>query len=347
MANLGYIQVTRRCNQKCRFCSNPPIERDLGLEEGRRLIDELADQGYDGVIFTGGEPTLADHLGALVAHARRRGLPPRIVTNGQLLGSGEGLLERLVDAGLEHVHVSLYSHRPEVVAGLTGKPDSLEAALAALERIGRLEGRVTVDLNTVINRMNADHLDEHVESVTDRFPFIHHFVFNNLDPFMNRVADNPDTIPALWQFELSLFRALRLLERRGITFRVERVPLCYMTEHAHCSTETRKIVKSEERTTHFLDDKGRVRQEEFLHDKATCCSACLLDPICAGLDGVGHGFDPDELYPVFVPPEQVIARILRLPIRDVPRGLVESIASRQREAKPRDRAQREGSDERR
>lgn len=339
MANLGYIQVTRRCNQCCRFCSNPPIERDIGLEDGRRLIDELSDQGYAGVIFTGGEPTLSEHLPALVRYAREKALPPRIVTNGQLLGSDPDLLDALVEAGLDHVHVSLYSHRPEVVAGLTGKQDSHATTMRALESLGARDG-LAVDVNTVISRMNADHLDEHVLALVDRFPFVRHFVFNNLDPFMNRVAENPDTIPALWQIELSLHRALAILEARGLTFRVERVPLCYMTEFAHASTETRKIVKSEERTTHFLDEKGRVRQEEFKHHKAECCSTCLLDPVCAGLDGVGGGFELSELYPVFIPPEAVIARVLRIDPRKVPPGLVESIAARQRALEPRPRGGR-------
>jgi len=330
MANLGYIQVTRRCNQRCRFCSNPPFEKDIRLAEGRRLVDDLASRGYVGVIFTGGEPTLSPDLPALISHARRRGLPPRIVTNGQLLGSEEGLLESLVDAGLSHIHVSLYSSRPGIVARLTGKEDSLRAAHRALERIGALAGGVTVDVNTVINHYNADHLDEHAASVLDRFPFVRHFVWNNLDPHMNRVAENPDTVPALWELELSLHRALRLLEGSGRSFRVERVPLCYMVEHADASTETRKIVKAEERTTHFLDDKGRVHQTGFLHDKTECCQACLLDPICAGLDGVGEGFDLAELHPVFVPPSPVIARILRIPAADVTDSIVESIAARQR-----------------
>ncbi len=334
MANLGYVQVTRRCNQCCRFCSNPEREVDLDVAAGRAQIDELADAGYDGVILTGGEPTLSEHLPALLAHARDRGLPPRIVTNGQRLGREPDLLPRLLDAGLAHVHLSLYSHRPEVVAALTGVDDSLATARAALRQLGEQEGRVAVDVNTVINAHNADHLDEHVADVVRRFPFVRHLVINNLDPVMNRVAENPDTIPALWQFELSLHRACRLLDARGRTFRIERVPLCYMVEFAHCSTETRKIVLEEERTTHFLDDKGRVRQTGFWHDKAACCAVCPLDPVCAGLDGVGHGFALEELVPVFVPAAVVVGRVLGVPPRQVPRALLERITERARAAPP-------------
>ena len=327
MANLGYVQVTRRCNQSCRFCSNTEMAVDIELDEGRRLVDELADQGYVGVILTGGEPTLWEPLHALVAHARDRGIAPRIVTNGQRLGTEVGLTQQLADAGLRHVHLSLYSHRAEVVAELTGEAQSLPRALESLTRLHR--AGVTIDVNTVINRYNADHLDRHVASVIEHHPRVRHFVFNNLDPFMNRVADNPDTVPALWQFELGLHRALTLLQSTGRTYRVERVPLCYMTAFAHASTETRKIVKDEERTTHFLDDKGRVRQTTFAHDKADCCDICQLGPVCAGLDGVGHGFDLAELYPVFVPARAVVARVLGRPVADVPEALVQAIADRQ------------------
>ena len=332
MANLGYVQVTRSCNQQCRICSNPLNDAVLTLAEGQRQVDQLAADGYTGVLFTGGEPTLYEELAPLIAHATAAGLPPRIITNGQRLGTEPALLDELLAAGIQHVHLSLYSHRPQVVADLTGVPDSLAKAQAALERLGALDGAVTVDVNTVINRLNADHLDHHVADVVARFPFVRHFVFNGLDTVMNRVAENPDTIPALWQFELSLHRALAWIQRHGRTFRVERVPLCYMTAFAHASTETRKIVKDEERSIHFLDDKGLVRQTGFQHHKADACQVCLLDPVCAGLDGVAHGMDPAELTPVFVPAATVVARVLGCRPSQVSEELLAAIVRRQQEA---------------
>lgn len=310
MANLGYVQVTRACNQACHFCSNPPSGRELTLEEACRRIDDLAGRGYGGVIFTGGEPTLVPWLPAAVRHAAARGLPPRVISNGQRLAEG-GLLEELAAAGLRHLHLSLYSERPEIHDLLTENPGSHDRLCRALERAGRLPG-VAVDLNCVIHARNADGLDRVVGLVVRRFPFVRHLVFNNLDARMNRVALHPETVPRLRDLELSLARALRLAEAHGLTFRVERVPLCYMAEWAHCSTETRKIVKGEERIVHFLDAKGMVRQEArgFVHAKGEACRACRLDPICAGLDGLGEHHDGAALYPVFLDPAAVAARVL-------------------------------------
>ncbi len=94
---------------------------------------------------------------------------------------------------------------------------------------------------------------------------------------------------------------------------MEKVPLCYMTEFAWASTETRKIVKLEERVVHFLDDKQTVRQTEWEHLYAPGCAACSLRPICGGLFDRGEAYDPAELAPVFVDMEGVVRRILEDP----------------------------------
>ncbi|MGE3630553.1 MAG: hypothetical protein AB7P00_11595, partial [Sandaracinaceae bacterium] len=119
--------------------------------------------------------------------------------------------------------------------------------------------------------------------------------------------------PRLADFELSLHRAMRFLDKTGRTFRVERVPLCYMTDFAWASTETRKIVKGEERVVHFLDQKQTVRQTDWGHLYADGCAKCSLLPICGGLFDRGDAYDPDELAPVFVPMDPIVERIIRDP----------------------------------
>ena len=131
---------------------------------------------------------------------------------------------------------------------------------------------------------------------------------------MGRAEVNQATYtPRLSDFELSLHRALTMLERSGRSFRVEKVPLCYMTDFAWASTETRKIVKLEERVVHFLDEKQTVRQTSWDHLYAETCASCTLRPICGGLFNRGNGYDPAELYPVFVPLESIVERILTDP----------------------------------
>ncbi len=310
MANLGYMQVVRHCNQYCRFCSNPSSGYMLDLETAKRQVDDFAERGYFGIILTGGEPSLSELIPEISRYATARGLHVRMITNGSRLAQ-DGVAEAYLDAGLRHFHVSLHSCRPELEDFLTGVKGSHEQAMRALENLGRVGA--TVNVNTVINKFNADHLDENVKRWTAQFPFISHFVWNNLDPSMGRAETNRDTAHRLADFELSLARAMRHLHKLGRTFRVERVPLCYMTEFAHCSTETRKIVKGEERIVHFLDDKGTIRQTDFKHPKAEVCGSCTLDEVCGGLFELGDHYDLGELYPVFVPVEDVVRKVLADP----------------------------------
>ena len=307
MANLGYIQLTRACVQSCRFCSNPPTGMEMDEAHLVAEIDHLVSLDYDGVIFTGGEPTISPLLFPALRHAAERGLQSRIITNGQRLADAD-FFRRCVEAGLGHLHVSLHSHRAEVHDFVTRSRGSWRAAVGCL---GHVPGMgVTCDVNSVINAYNADHLDESVMWLCDRFPFLRHFVWNNMDPEGNRAEDNPDCIPRHHEMLVSLERAMDFLERTGRSFRAERVPLCFMRRHPWASTETRKIIKEEERSIRFLDGKGLVRQAEFLHGKGAACDACHWDPICAGMYSLAVKYDEGELSPVFDDPLPVIERVL-------------------------------------
>ncbi len=309
LANIGYIQVVRHCNHFCGFCSNPTSPYHHTFETMAALVDDLVGRGYFGVVLTGGEPTLHPELPRIARYARDAGLHVRMITNGWRLADA-ALAEELADAGLELVHVSIYSVRPEVEAELRGVEGTLERAHAALANAGRFG--ITANVNCVINRLNADHLDENVKVLVARHPHIRHFVWNNLDPSMGRAEVNQARFtPRLADFELSLSRALRFLHKAGRTFRVERVPLCYMTDFAWASTETRKIIKGEERVVHFLDAKQTVRQTDWGHLYAEGCDVCSLRRVCGGLFDRGGAYDPAELAPVFVPMDPIVEQVIQ------------------------------------
>jgi MoaA/NifB/PqqE/SkfB family radical SAM enzyme len=231
-----------------------------------------------------------------------------MITNGQLL-EDEEYFQRLVNAGLQHIHVSLHSYRQEVHDYITQYREAWRTLVDCLSNVPEMG--ITCDINTVICAYNADHLHETVIWLCDQFPFIRHFVWNNMDPDGNRAEENPDCIPRHYEFQISLELAMAYLHRTGRTFRAERVPLCFMPRFAWASTETRKIVKEEERCIRFLDGKGFVHQKEFLHGKADACTVCRFDPICAGMFSMARTFDERELSPVFEDPLPVIRQVLR------------------------------------
>jgi len=311
VANLGYIQVVRHCNHFCGFCSNPTTPYTHDFDSMKLLVDDFVDRGYFGVILTGGEPSLHPELPRICSYAREQGLHVRMITNGHRLAD-ESFARDMAEAGLSLVHVSIYSVRPDVEALLRGTADTLPRAFAAMDNAYRFG--VEVNVNCVINKLNADHLDESIRHYAEHHAYVRHFVWNNLDPSMGRAEVNQAQFtPRLAEFELSLACAMRLLHKTGRTFRVEKVPLCYMSEFPWASTETRKIVKGEERIVHFLDAKQTVRQIDWEHIYADGCAECSLRHVCGGLFDRGGGYDPAELSPLFVDRDAVVRRILEDP----------------------------------
>lgn len=308
MANLGYIQLNRVCNQACLFCSNPDTGATLNYDQFKEKVADFLDRKYDGIILTGGEPTLIGYLPHAIAYCKDKDLSCRVITNGQKTAHFD-YLKSLSEAGLELMHISIYTYKPDLQDYLSQNQGSFNNIIATLQNAKKL--RIAVNINTVINKLNAGHLDKTVFYLIKKFPFINHFVFNNLDPYMNRASQNKFTTPKLSDFKQSLNNALNILFKAGKTFRVERVPLCYMGDFPEYSTETRKIVKNEERIVHFLDNKGMVRQTAkwFKHKKGKVCSDCSLHKICAGLYALGDYFDENELKAQKKDPQDIISKI--------------------------------------
>jgi hypothetical protein len=86
-----------------------------------------------------------------------------------------------------------------------------------------------VQINTVVNHYNQDHLDKTVIFLVKNFPSIRHFVWNNLDPMMMRKTQTAlSTLPDFDKFKPSLKRAMDFLSSTSRTFRAEKMPLCYI-----------------------------------------------------------------------------------------------------------------------
>jgi len=145
---------THRCNLKCVHCYSQSddfaYEGELSTEEGKRLIDSLADFGVPVVLFSGGEPLLRKDLFELVRHASSMGLRAVISTNGTLITPEKA--ERLKDENLSYVGVSLDGTEAVndkfrgVDGAFAGAMDGIEACQSAGLKVG---------LRFTINRRNV------------------------------------------------------------------------------------------------------------------------------------------------------------------------------------------------
>lgn len=279
MANIWYIQVNRHCNNACHFCSNPSNGNNISYERWIELLDDFKNRWYHWVIFTWWEPTLSPDLPKWLEYSRKIWMDNRMISNGMMCSNKE-FVQKLADSGLELVHFSVYSCYEKVHDFLTDTPGSWKKLMMSITHA--LNSWIRVQINTVINHYNETHLDKTVWFLTKLFPPISHFVWNNLDPEMMRKTDTAwSTLPNFDRFKPSLNKALQLLEDQNKTFRVEKMPLCYIPWFEYCSTETRKLVKDEERIVHFLDFREMIHETHWEHEKLEKCKTCDLNSICS------------------------------------------------------------------
>jgi radical SAM protein with 4Fe4S-binding SPASM domain len=140
------LAVTYACNNACGHCYNEPGRRALPAlptAGWKQVLTRLRRVGVPHVIFTGGEATLREDLPALVAHASRLGLVSGLNTNGRRLAE-PGYAARLARAGLDHVQVTLASHRPEV-------HDRTVCAAAFDETVAGLRAALSAGLHVITN----------------------------------------------------------------------------------------------------------------------------------------------------------------------------------------------------
>lgn len=106
------LALTYNCNNRCAHCYNEPgrTSPGLSLAQWQEAIRRLAAIGVPHLVFTGGEPTLHDGLPDLVRCAERLGLVTGLNTNGRRLANAP-FARRLKRAGLDHVQITLASHR--------------------------------------------------------------------------------------------------------------------------------------------------------------------------------------------------------------------------------------------
>jgi len=153
------LAITYRCQNNCAHCYNarPRQYPELTTHQWFDVLDKLWEIGIPHIVFTGGEPTLREDLPELIAHAEKNGQISGINTNGRKLKDPAYLAE-LVDAGLDHVQITLESHRADIHDGMVRLPGAWEETSAGLKNA--VASRLYVMTNTTLLQANSPYLSD-------------------------------------------------------------------------------------------------------------------------------------------------------------------------------------------
>jgi MoaA/NifB/PqqE/SkfB family radical SAM enzyme len=140
---LAQIVPMRRCNLACGYCNEYDKTSDpVPLPTMLRRIDRLAELRTGIVTISGGEPMMHPELDAIIRRVRDRGMLAGLITNGFYLGPER--IQRLNDAGLEHLQISIDNVTPDEVS-----QKSLKTLDKKLEHLAE-HARFHVNINSVV-----------------------------------------------------------------------------------------------------------------------------------------------------------------------------------------------------
>lgn len=191
------IELTHRCNFRCRHCYIPDFTAPDGLATARvlALLDELADMGTLRLALSGGEMMLRRDWLDVARHGRALGFDLRLLTNASLVTAP---VADEIAALYATVEVSLYSLDATVFESVTGVPGSLARVLAAIDLLLRrgVDLLVKVPVMT-LNAASAAGVarwaaDNRIDCRTD--PLISHRKDGSLAPIALRLP--PGRLPA-------------------------------------------------------------------------------------------------------------------------------------------------------
>jgi radical SAM protein with 4Fe4S-binding SPASM domain len=129
----------------------------MTTEQWKRVIGRCWELGIPHITFTGGEATLRPDLAELIRYAEQVGLVTGLQTNGRRL-KDPAYLNELLQAGLDHIQITLESHVPEIHDRMVGVEGAWQDTVGGIRTTVAAE--VYMMTNTTITTENVGGIEE-------------------------------------------------------------------------------------------------------------------------------------------------------------------------------------------
>lgn len=274
-----WVRLTRACNNGCLFCLDSD-SHDGGTataEEVRKELEAGRARGGQRLILSGGEPTIHPEYTRFVRMGRELGYTWRqSVTNGRMFAYRK-FADRVVEAGLNEATFSMHGHSPELHDRLVGVKGAFKQSLLGMRN---LLGRIVVNVDVVLSKVNIPHLREIIEFYMDMG--ITEFDLLHMVPFGRAWNENREVLfydPV--EMAPHLRRAFALRKRKGIILWTNRLPAPFLEGCEDLIQDPHKM---------HDEVRGRLEMFEAWLDggpEPVCmgerCPLCPMDGFCQAL----------------------------------------------------------------
>lgn len=291
------------CNLACDYCTISPQMRTRAMTTAAAAaaMDRARADGITRVSLTGGEPTLRADLLSLVRRAKQLGFREiKVQTNGLLLGAGDNLA-RLLEAGVDRVHVSIHTHEATAYESLvrrTGTHAAMVAGLRALVAAG-----VPAVADVILQRSTHGRLPAALR-------WLHGLGIGAADLWFVSLTDhnrdNLESMPRMTEVMPSIAAAMAVAGELGMRVRSLHIPRCILGAlHPHAWDPAADGVRVVSPDATFDLRTSRLTPDT----RVPACSGCEFEALCPGVradylarygdaefaaaraaaDGIGHG----------------------------------------------------------
>lgn len=155
----GSLELTRRCNLKCRHCylpcSRSGVDAELTTDEWLDIIEQLARNGCLFLLFTGGDPLLRSDFEALYRKAKLSGVLTSVFSNGTLVTDAHCQLFRELPP--QNMEITLYGATRDTYESVTQVPGSFDRCIRGIEML--LDCGVKLAMKTIVMNLNEPEYD--------------------------------------------------------------------------------------------------------------------------------------------------------------------------------------------
>jgi radical SAM protein len=159
-------ELTRACQLKCLHCrADAQYRRDpreLSLEEGKNLIDQIYEMNNPMLVFTGGDPLMREDVFDIAKYAVEKGVRVSMTPSATPNVTKEAI-EKAKKVGLARWAFSIDGPTAEIHDHFRGTAGSFDLTMEKIQYLH--EVGLPIQINTVISRYNIEYLDEMAKMV--------------------------------------------------------------------------------------------------------------------------------------------------------------------------------------
>lgn len=157
------IDVTSKCNLRCKHCRVNEIEYDMPFEEIKTAFKKLSGFKPRGVFISGGEPLIREDIVEIVKESKK--LAPVTVLNTNSLLLTEKKLKELIEAGLNYIQVSVdgIEEQHDYIRG----KGTYRKTIEKLKMINKYSDKIKLHISSVVSLKNIDYMEEFARQILE------------------------------------------------------------------------------------------------------------------------------------------------------------------------------------